>query len=463
MTRNKWLLFFACFYCLQAAAQNLIIKPKEIRDVFINPGIGFTTFHHFNSDHHPDGPSDPQEIADPLREPNGDLRYAKYPPASIAYFRWYWDVIEPEEGKYNWELIDETIAQAEANHQKLAFRIMPQNGVPKAPEWYRKIAKGFTYENGRSWMPDYDDPLYWKYMGALIRTLGERYDGHPGVDHVDMGVVGRWGEWHTSGTGHPMPSMEIQKAFVDLYLQAFHRTPLVMLIGGDEAMRHAIQRGTGWRADCLGDMGGFSKNWNHMEDAYPISIAEAEAVETWQHAPVVFESCWTMQEWLKNQWDVKEIFERALQYHASVFNNKSSEIPEELWPDTNDFLRRVGYRYVLRRVFLNEESDQGTILPMQVLWENVGVAPCYASYRLVYEFKCGESVFRHTSVEDLREWLPGYRLTNETVMIPSSLSPGRYDLRVAVLLPDADQPALRLAIAGREEDGWYNLGSITIR
>ena len=40
-------------------------------------------------------------------------------------------------------------------------------------------------------------------------------------------------------------------------------------IGGDEMLKHAVQNGAGWRADCLGDMGGFSKNWCHMRMGYP--------------------------------------------------------------------------------------------------------------------------------------------------------------------------------------------------
>jgi hypothetical protein len=30
------------------------------------------------------------------------------------------------------------------------------------------------------------------------------------------------------------------------------------------ASQYAVHHGCGWRADCLGDMGGFSKSWSHM-------------------------------------------------------------------------------------------------------------------------------------------------------------------------------------------------------
>ncbi len=41
---------------------------------------------------------------------------------------------------------------------------------------------------------------------------------------------------------------------------AFKKTPLLMLIDDDPCLKYATQNGAGWRADCLGDMGGFSKN-----------------------------------------------------------------------------------------------------------------------------------------------------------------------------------------------------------
>lgn len=443
-----------------AQGQNLIIKPKEIDDVLINPGVGFTTFHHFNGDHLTGGDAWAPESIDSMLQSNGDLEYFEYPPTSIAYFRWYWDEMEPEQGNYNWELIDETIERARQNGQTLAFRVMPQNGTPKAPKWYREIAPGFEY--GESWMPDYEDPLFKKHYGNMIKALAERYDGHPIVDHIDMGIVGRWGEWHSSQTGHPMPSMETQIDFVDMYLNAFSDSLLVMLIGGDEALAHAVKHGCGWRADCLGDVGGFSENWNHMEDMYPIALAQADAQDVWKTAPVVFESCWTMQHWVDQGWDVERILERALYYHTSVFNNKSSVIPKEHWGLVNDFLRRMGYRFVLRRLQMGEHVEPGSTVKIQTLWENIGVAPCYHSHQLVYNMVKDDTSFTHQSKVDIREWLPGYQLIEEQIHVPNGIPDGWYTLRVALLDPNTQQPAIRLAIEGREDDGWYTLGQFRV-
>ena len=57
-----------------------------------------------------------------------------------------------------------------------------------------------------------------------------------------------------------MPSVGNANNIIDIYLNSFKKTPLAMLIGGN-GLRYAVNNGTGWRADCWGDMG---TKWNHM-------------------------------------------------------------------------------------------------------------------------------------------------------------------------------------------------------
>lgn len=63
---------------------------------------------------------------------------------------------------------------------------------------------------------------------------------------------------------------------------------------------------------------------------------------------------------------------------------------------------------------------------------------------------------------DIRQWLPGDSVYEDTAPIPWELKPGKYRLRVALLDPQTRTPAIRLAIAGRQSDGWYDLGDITV-
>ena len=63
---------------------------------------------------------------------------------------------------------------------------------------------------------------------------------------------------------------------------------------------------------------------------------------------------------------------------------------------------------------------------------------------------------------DPRKWLPGDSVFDGTLYVPETLKPGEYRLRVGILDPRTEKPAVRLAIEGRQPDGWYDLGSIRV-
>ena len=73
--------------------------------------------------------------------------------------------------------------------------------------------------------PDYADPIYLEKHGRFLQALGERYDGRPDIEFLDIGSYGIWGEWHTK---NPAPAA-VRKQIVDFYLQAFRKTPLVFM------------------------------------------------------------------------------------------------------------------------------------------------------------------------------------------------------------------------------------------
>ncbi len=430
-------------------ANRVTVRPREIDDVLPNPGIGFTTMSCFDGD------------------------VPGYPQSTIAYFRWYWDAIEPQQGAYRWDIIDDTIAQAKARGQRVALGIMPVNGRSGVPQWYRDLgARGteFTSEEGPpNWMPDHNDPRYVEHMGRLVRAFGARYDGNPDIDHVDMRSVGHWGEWHFFfAAKHPEfvdATPEVRRALVDMYLESFTRTPLVMLIGPVEELRYAVSKGTGWRADCLGDM---KPKWNHMRDRYQQNLDEAGATEVWKHAPVAFESCWVMQHWADEGWDVEFIFNEALRWHCSVFNNKSSPVPPRWWGATEAFLKRMGYRLVLRSITHPAAVAAGGVLPVESEWDNVGVAPPYRRYVLAWQFtprgrRAGRTPAEGASPDvDVTAWLPGKHQMSQQLRVPGSLAPGWYQLSLALLDPFTGEPAVRLATQGRDAQGWYNLTEVEV-
>ena len=431
----------------QEKSNRRTVRPKVIDDVLYNPGMGFTTSNCFDGD------------------------VPGYPRSTIAYCGWYWNKIEPNNGEFRWDIIDEALEKAKSHGQRVAIRIMPANGRPGVPQWYRELgAKGFDYtsESGRkSWMPDHNDPLYLKYMGRLVMEFSKRYDGHPDIDHIDIRSLGHWGEWHF-GYVQPRPEVnpEIRRALVDIYLDNFKTTQLVMPINGQEELAYAVSKGAGWRADCLGDL---RAGFNHMEDKYQQWLDDANANDVWKQAPVIFESCWVMQTWADNDWDVELIFNEALRWHCSVFNNKSSPIPPKWWSATEKFLKRMGYRLVLRYITLPIKVRAGDVLKIETEWENLGVAPPYRKYIVAFRLRpFGHRLARGLLIKDpntdvdVRKWLPGRHQVLLDLEIPSTIEPGRYYLDVGILDPYTEEPTVRLAIEGRDGQGWYSLSDLEI-
>src|SRR5690349_4404425 len=79
----------------------VVVRPAEIQDVLVNPGMGITTFQRFNGqalnsglEWSEEGPTTKLPQADPPPD---------FPGTSISYCRWFWDVLEPEPGKFRWD------------------------------------------------------------------------------------------------------------------------------------------------------------------------------------------------------------------------------------------------------------------------------------------------------------------------------------------------------------------------
>jgi hypothetical protein len=424
------------------------VRPERIDDVLYNPGTGITTFNSFD----------------------GDVE--GYPKSRVAYWRFYWSELEPENGEYRWDIINDVLEKAKSRGQSVALGIMPANG--SAPLWYRELgAKGFEYtpEQGGepSWMPDHNDPLYLEYMERFVKNMGDLYDGHPDIDHIDIRSLGHWGEWHFSFVEpRPVVKPEIRKALVDIYLDNFDETPLIMLIGGDGELAYAVEKGAGWRADCLGDLGFFSDSWNHMRDSYQQAIDAAGASDIWKTAPVCFESCGVVQKWSDEGYDVEFIMNEALRWHCSVFNNKSSTIPPRWWGAMEEFIKKMGYRFVIDYLTLPSSVKAGEVLSVESGWENLGVAPPYRNYMIAFKLIPVNRQLKVTEINDpqynldLRKWLPGKHQLNLDLQIPASVKPGKYNLAVALKDPYTREVAVELAIEGIDSQGWYQLSEVLI-
>ncbi len=462
--RTMYQLSFVLIILLPVTAlsQKMVtVRPEEIDDVLVNPGIGFMTFQRFNGDTLNEGKKWTEGFPIVYQEFDGDLTNKDHPMTSLAYFRVYWKFIEPARDKYRWDLIDKALETAAARGQTLLLRIAPYGtGAERdVPDWYREIMGEEENLPVKKWRTNPEDVRYVEHFGDMIRDLGLRYDGHPALESVDLSIVGAWGE----GAGSAQLTQQTRELLVDSYLDAFKKTHLVMLLTDEKTNKYGLsKRNVGWRVDCLGDMGGFGPTWNHMLDYYPQAIINFGMKDAWKKAPVSLEVCWVMQHWKDEGWDVDYIIDQSLKWHISSFNAKSSAVPDEWWPQVNRWLKRMGYRFVLRKLTYPAQIKPGGDLTFTSWWENKGVAPCYRPFRLAFRLHHSEKDVLLVTDADLRTWLPGDNLYDAAVSIPADIDQGEYHLQIGVLDERIDTPKVKLAIEGRQPDGWYDMGKIKV-
>ena len=479
---------------------DVTVHPGRIDDVLVNPGMGIANFHFgWWCDLPP-----VQFTAEECAERDRANRPENHPDYGTAYFRWTWADLEPTQGDIDFELIDRTIESANALDETLGFRVMTiLEGDVGIPDWLQAMSEGEFRDGdpGPTYWPDYRDATFQSEHARFAAALAERYDGHPGVDHIDIGSVGCWGEWNTaclSDAGgliavyDPADAAEeqaIADAYMDLidaYTDAFTETPLVMLgIGNDAELErdvfvHAIQNGTGWRVDCWGDWGLWGDAWNHQEDIYPQMVSAATDAysafpEAWRQAPIQLEVCGTMSEWADYGWtatapdgEVYRTFQWALEQHASVLNAKRGDIPDQYVDALSDMLVRNGYRFVVDSLNHQGELAPGDEVTLASTWSNLGVAPIYVRRILSYRLRGNDQTVTFESDQDVRDWMPGAWSVTDTFTLPSDLPAGTYEVEVAILDRAGQNPTteplppLQLGIEGRGSDGWYALSQLSV-
>jgi hypothetical protein len=165
-----------------------------------------------------------------------------------------WDELEPEEGVYDWELLDDTMDYWSAQGKKIHFRISTEPytyALEKddelvwdyhggAPDWLRDV----TDENGdpvdipyiiRSVDADYyydvGNETYQAKLAAFVGALADRYKTDPRVVLVDVRGYGTWGEWHSGydDFGSVAVRADALKDVIDIWTDAWGSSKILAL------------------------------------------------------------------------------------------------------------------------------------------------------------------------------------------------------------------------------------------
>lgn len=443
------------------------VRPTPVDTYLGNPHKGCCTFQHFNGDEFFPGTTWSEEGPLTFPEPIEKPYRTGYLPSTVSYCRWFWKLMEPEQGRYDFSVIDQALETCAKRGQTLAVRLMAFGSArqPQVPEWYAKRypMEKTKHKSTEQIVPVHDSPAYLRHWGGFVQEFARRYDGNPLLESIDVTYIGPWGE----GAGSCSPAQ--CKRFAELWRKAFKHTPRLGMIGGTQ-MRAAIATGAGWRCDCYGDLKAPGSpqvrrdlSWNHHFEGYSREICECGAVDVWKAAPVHFESCWVPMYWYKNGFDIDFILQQGLKFHGTYFMPKYTRLPDEWMDRLAAFCRSLGYRFVYRGMVVESPLKPGATFRFQTWIENMGVAPLYRRYDFALRFRQGDReeivVLKN---QDPRQWLPGDVWIDEQVRLPAGFKKGWVNFAVGLVDPKSKLAKVRFAVKEQFSDGWVDLNGLEV-
>jgi len=439
-----------------------VVRPPDTGAALENPGLGWV-FHYY--DNRPQNYGSRLSPADTL---------ADFPGLTVVYLRLPWSYVEPEEGKFNWAVVDTPAQRWIAQGKQVAFRFTCTESWMRyaTPEWVQKAgAKGYDFRPGQEvadgpyWEPEYDDPVFLTKLEHFLAAAAARYDGSAEVAFIDVGSFGVWGEGHTyRSTKRKWPASTVIR-HIELHRKHFKQTLLAanddFSDQGAETIAYAREQGLTLRDDSILVQGG--------ANAY---FHAGMAQGFWPRLPVILESEHYGPSRDRGHWkDGAQYLQAIEEYHASYAS--IHWWPREFLAENKDLIARInqrlGYRLQLVEMSWPAKAKANGAWPVRALWRNAGVAPClpggHPAVTLIDDQGglAGVFVDERYDVRDLPVGPPGQAKAIPQAadfVIPYNVRPGSYALYVSVGTRTGT-PRLGLPLAD-ERQRRYRLGTVEV-
>jgi hypothetical protein len=373
-----------------------------------------------------------------------------------------WQELEPTEGEYRFEDWEKTWDVEAARGKHIIFRVyIDYPSLPSGlPNWLREAGvKEVPYkDHGGGLSPDYNDPRMIAAMEKLIAALGERYNKHPRIAFIQLGLLGFWGEWHTWPQDKLYASPETERRIIAAYHRAF---PDKVLMARYASRYAGEQQWLGFHDDMFPEDTDNGEEWSFLA-----GIRQAKRIDNWRVAVIGGEMVPNKaKDWLGKGFETTmEMTERSHftwvgPYCPALERNGSRQFKER----SQALVRKLGYQFQLNEVSHPSQGKSGQPFPIKLKLSNTGVAPFYYPWLVQWALfdKAGEIVSIADTDWDVRDWLPGESV--EVADIIGDAPAGTYRLGLGIRDPWQDRPAIRFANDLPTSDGWTIVSEIQIR
>ena len=432
-----------------------------------------------------------------------DSHLLDFPGMDHVYIRLSWAYLEPEEGKFNWDIIDNIINKWTEKGLKISFRISCRETSTDrieqqfaTPKWVMEAgAKGDYYIRGEKvgpngpWEPVFDDPVFLEKLENFLRIFAARYDGKSWLRYVDIGSIGDWGEGHTFSGSKIDYAMDQKKIHIDLYRKYFQKTQLI--ISDDfvysiknpenrcQLHQYVIQQGISYRDDSP-LVNGYVQGY---ADTYTVRSPEFFE-DAYRQAPTIFE----LQHYHKvksdGNWKVKEgsalskyapgktgpdFFRGAMDLLHATYIGYHGDAHDWLTDNpklTVELLNRCGYWFFLHQVNIPVPLRIGRKNTLQMVWENRGIAPAYHPYVLKVRL-VGPKTVDFELESGNRKWMPvstdGVHREEYIVTVPEGTPPDQYELKLKLYSNDENKDVLLALDPGLlDEENYYKIAAVQV-
>ncbi len=168
MKRLQIILCALMLLCIAGSLRGeelVTVHTADTGVALVNPGMGWTMHFYSNVPGNYGSKLEPWDTVD------------DFPGLSTVYLRIPWAFIEPEEGQFNWAILDTPAQRWIARGKRIALRLTCSESWMKyaTPEWVKKAgAKGTFYQKNKGrveksglWDPFFDDPIFLKKTRSL--------------------------------------------------------------------------------------------------------------------------------------------------------------------------------------------------------------------------------------------------------------------------------------------------------
>lgn len=408
----------------------------------------------------------PQPAEGPLDNPlKGWCPYTNagtiHQPYSMVFQYISWRELEPAEGNFRFEEWEKGWDVGAARDKHIIFRVYVDypNKPSGLPDWLRKAGvKESAYEDyGGGQSPDYDDPRMIAGMERLIAALGKRYNHHPRIAFVQLGLLGFWGEWHTYPRTELYASPETERSIIEAYRAAFPLKSLMVRYARGFA---GEQEWIGFHDDMFPEDTDNGKGWSFLA-----GLRKAKRAENWKVAVIGGEMVpGKADQWLGRDFDTtRTMLDRSHFTWIGPYGPAlAREKDEQFRKRSEQLVRKMGYCFQITEVTHRAELKPRETVPLSLKGKNHGVAPFYYPWSVEWALldSSGKVVSAEKTEWDIRKWLPG-EFAERTELV-FDVPPGRYRLGLGIRDPWKNQPAIGFANDLPMMNGWTILSEIHV-